>query len=46
MDENPHWYLGETGFTILAWGSVALLLLALVVILAIWVYELRNDQVW
>jgi hypothetical protein len=43
---NPVWILPEAVFQVLAWGSVILLAISIVVILAIFVREIRNRRVW
>ncbi len=43
---NPVWTLPSIVFQVIAWGAIILLAISIVVILAIFVRELRNRRVW
>ena len=43
---NPVWYLPAAVFQVLTWGAIILLAISIVVILAIFVREIRNRRVW
>ena len=44
--KSPVWYLPQAVFQVLTWGAIILLAISIVVILAIFVRELRNRRVW
>ncbi len=44
--KNPVWTLPSVAFQVLTWGAIILLAISIVVILAIFVREIRNRQVW
>ncbi len=44
--KNPVWTLPSAAFQVLTWGAIILLAISIVVILAIFVREIRNRQVW
>ncbi len=43
---NPVWTLPSAVFQVITWGAIILLAISIVVILAIFVRELRNRRVW
>ena len=43
---NPVWTLPSVVFQIISWGAIILLAISIVVILAIFVREIRNRRVW
>jgi hypothetical protein len=43
---NPVWELPLVVFQVLTWGAIILLAISIVVILAIFVREIRNRRVW
>ena len=43
---NPVWTLPSVVFQVLSWGAIILLAISIVVILAIFVREIRNGRVW
>ena len=43
---NPVWELPSVVFQVLSWGAIILLAISIVVILAIFVREIRNGKVW
>ena len=43
---NPVWTLPSAVFQVISWGAIILLAISIVVILAIFVRELRNRRVW
>jgi hypothetical protein len=43
---NPVWTLPSGLFQVLSWGAIILLAISIVVILAIFVREIRNQRVW
>ena len=43
---NPVWALPSAAFQVLTWGAIILLAISIVVILAIFVREIRNGSVW
>ena len=44
--KNPVWTLPSAVFQVISWGAIILLAISIVVILAIFVRELRNRRVW
>ncbi len=44
--KSPVWALPSAAFQVLTWGAIILLAISIVVILAIFVRELRNRRVW
>ena len=43
---NPVWTLPSAVFQVISWGAISLLAISIVVILAIFVREIRNQRVW
>ncbi len=43
---NPVWVLPSAAFQVLTWGAIILLAISIVVILAIFVSEIRKGRVW
>jgi hypothetical protein len=43
---NPVWTLPSAVFQVISWGAIILLAISIVVILAIFVREIRNRRVW
>jgi uncharacterized protein YpmS len=43
---NPVWTLPSAVFQVISWGAIILLAISIVVILVIFVREIRNRQVW
>lgn len=43
---NPVWTLPSAVFQVMAWGGIILLAISVVVILTIFVSDIRNRSVW
>ena len=44
--KSPVWALPSAAFQVLTWGAIILLAISIVVILAVFVSEIRKGSVW